>query len=220
MCVAGLTQVHIWLLNYFLYVELPQSIFNFSFNYFKKSILIFRFRSSVSQSIPGDRRETSRHPLLTFNVKDKGRGISEKKILQTKLKRKNCTAVELEVAAALFKILSCLLQLYFQQLKIGLFLFLISCSQTFCLHSRERRAYAGSARNKIKKPQGIYWPQEEKERHDFDQFRAKNKQRSCLNFSAIQKEDATRMNALHGPPSHQLSKACFDGLWRISVHFE
>ena len=89
----------------------------------KKSILTFRFRSSASHSIPGDRRETSRHSLLTFDVKDKGRGISEKKILQTKLKRKNCTAVELDAAASLFsKILSCVLQ-YFQQLRIGIFLF-------------------------------------------------------------------------------------------------
>ena len=45
----------------------------------KKSILIFRFRSSASHSIPGETRETSRHPLLTFDVKDKGRRISEKK---------------------------------------------------------------------------------------------------------------------------------------------
>ena len=156
----------------------------------KKSILIFHFRSSASQSIPGDRRETSRHPLLTFDVKDiRGGGFQKKKILQTKLKRKNCTAVELDAAAALFsKILSCVLQ-YFQQLKIGLFLFLISCSQTFCFLPRERRGHAGSARKKIKKPRGWYWPQEEEKRHDFDQFGANNKQRSCLNFSAVQKEN-------------------------------
>ena len=175
----------------------------------KKSILTFRFRSSASHSIPGDRRETSRHSLLTFDVKDKGRGISEKKILQTKLKRKNCTAVELDAAAALFsKILSCVLQ-YFQQLKIGLFLFLISCSQAFCFLSRERRAHAGSARKKIKKPLGIYRPQEEEKRHDFDQFGANNKQLSCLNFSAVQKENATRINALHSPlpPAHPQKRA-------------
>ena len=209
MCVAGLTQAHIWLLNYFLYVELPQSIFYFSFNYFKKSILIFRFRSSASHSIPGDKRETSRHPLLTFDVKDNGRGISEKKILQTKLERKNCTAVELDAAAALFsKILSCVLQ-YFQQLKIGIFPCLIFCSQTFCFLFRERRAHAGSARKKIKKPRGIHWPQEEEKRHDFDQFGVTNKQRSCLNFSAVQKENATRMNALYSPfpPAHPQKRA-------------
>ena len=130
--------------------------------------------------------------------------FSKNTILQTKLKRKNFTAVELDAAAAaLFKILCCVLK-YFQRLKIGFFLFLIACSQTFCFLSRQRRAHVGSARKKIKKPRGRYIDHKKKKNVVISTNSAQilNKQRSCLNFSVVQKENATRINGLHSPPPH------------------
>ena len=53
-------------------------LFLISLSIILTSRYFFRFRSSASQSIPGDSRDTSRHSLLTFDVKDKGRGIQKK----------------------------------------------------------------------------------------------------------------------------------------------